>query len=347
VVGLAPQVPGADLAAAGTAYPEFVVATYLGLPDTVTQETRDLAAQIVAESGATTPFEQTVAIQNYLRSNFTYQLDAGPAPGDRDVVDYFLFDSKAGRCDHYASSLSVMLRTLGVPTRIVTGLAPVPYDNEMSGYVYRGRNAHAWVEVYFPGFGWIPFEPTPTQQAIGLDETVGESSPTPEPTTTPVVTEVPDGTQVPAEPTPTATPLPAPATTDTEPNSGDSGGLSPLVAGSLAAGAALFAGALFYVFRRRSAFAGMPVASANYGRLQRLGRFIGVTPSPELTPREFASRFGAERPQSAMGAMRVADAFTQEQYATNVDAGTIARDSEYGWREAKSGAADWRIWRRR
>ena len=347
VVGLVPQLTASELAAAGTDYPEFIASTYLELPDNVTQETRDLASQVVAESGAITPYDQAVAIQNFLRSNFTYQLDAGPAPGDRDIVDYFLFESQVGRCDHYSTSMAVMLRMLGVPTRIVTGLAPVPFDSEMSGYVYRGRNAHAWVEVYFPGYGWIPFEPTPTQQAINFDQADGESSPIPEPTTTPVATEVPEGTQSPAAPTPTPTPLPAPATTDTEPSSSDSGGLSPLVAGSIAGGAALLAGALFYIFKRRNAFAGMPVASANYGRLQRLGRFIGVTPTPELTPREYASQFGAERPQSAMGAMRVAAAFTQEQYATNVDAGTIARDSEYGWREAKSGAADWRLWRRR
>jgi hypothetical protein len=110
---------------------------------------------------------------------------------------------------------------------------------------------------------------------------------------------------------------------------------------------ALVAGGLFYFWRRRSTFAGLPIAAANFGRLQRLGGFIGVRAAPELTPREYAASFGSARPQSAAGALRVADAFTQEQYATNIDAGTIARDSDYGWQEAKSGAADWRLWRRR
>jgi hypothetical protein len=91
----------------------------------------------------------------------------------------------------------------------------------------------------------------------------------------------------------------------------------------------------------------MPAPSANYGRLQRLGRFLGIEPAPELTPREYAARFGEAKPKSAAGAARVAEAFTQSQYATNVDAGTIAQDSDYGWREAKQGASDWRIWRRR
>ncbi len=347
VVGLAPNVSAAELASASGDYPPFITDAYLNLPDTVTQETRDLANQIVMESGATTPYDQAVAIQNYLRTNFTYQLDAGGAPDGRDIVDYFLFESKVGRCDHYSSSMAVMLRMLGIPTRIVTGLAPVPFDSDMSGYVYRGRNAHAWVEVYFPGYGWIPFEPTPSEQAIDLDSESIAPVATLEPTPTPMATSAADASASPVAATPTPTPLAAPATTDTELTSNGSGGISPLTMGVAAGAIALLAGAFLYFWKRRTAFAGMPVTRANYGRLQRLGRFIGIDATPELTPREYASRFGAARPQSAAGALRVADAFTQEQYASNGDPATLARESEHGWREAKEGTADWRFWRQR
>ncbi len=77
-----------------------------------------------------------------------------------------------------------------------------------------------------------------------------------------------------------------------------------------------------------------------------MGRLVGIDATPDLTPREYATQFGSARPQSATGALRVAEAFTQEQYATNVDAGTIASESEHGWREAKEGTVDWRFWRR-
>ncbi len=349
VVGLVPQMTAADLEAASTSYPQYISDTYLQLPDSVTQETRDLATQIVQEAGADTPYDQAVAIQNYLRANFTYQIDAGGAPNGRDIVDYFLFDSKVGRCDHYSSSMAVMLRMLGVPTRIVTGLAPVSYDNDMSGYVYRGRNAHAWVEVYFTGFGWVPFEPTPTQDAFDLDQPGDAPVTTPEPTPNPEATLDPDQNLADASPTPTATasPLPVPATTDTEGTSDDSGGPSSLLLGLGAGAVVLGCFAALHFWRQRNAFHGVPVARANYGRLQRLGRFVGVEPAPELTPREYAARFGMAKPKSAGGANRVAEAFTQEQYATNLDAVTIARDSDYGWHEAKQGASDWRLWRRR
>jgi transglutaminase-like putative cysteine protease len=349
VVGLIPQLTAADLEGASTSYPRYITDSYLQLPDTVTQETRDLANQIVQDAGATNPYDQAIAIQDYLRTNFTYDIEAGGAPDGRDIVDYFLFESKVGRCDHYSSSMAVMLRMLGVPARVVTGLAPVPYDSDMDGYVYRGRNAHAWVEVYFPGFGWVPFEPTPTQTAIDLDQPGNAPVTTPEPTPNPQATVAPDQSTV--EPTPTATnaatPLPMPATTDTENNSGGSGVSNRMLMGLGAGALALASIAGFFFWRRRNTFAGIPIARANFGRLQRLGRFLGVDPAPELTPREYAVRFGSAKPKSAAGATRVAEAFTREQYATNLDPVTIASESEYGWREAKQGASDWRIWRRR
>lgn len=349
VVGLAPGMSAADLQGAGTNYPQYITDTYLGLPDSVTQETRDLADQITLQAGATTAFDEAVAIQDYLRQNFTYQLDAGPAPDGRDIVDYFLFDSRVGRCDHYASSMAIMLRILGVPTRIVTGLAPVPYDPAMGGFVYRGRNAHAWVEVYFPGFGWIQFEPTPSESPVDLDAQPGAPIPTPDPTATiaPTPTSSEPGATPISVPSPTPTPLPVPATTDTEGSAGHSGG----VPGSLliGAGLALVAGLLGFVFvwRRRAAYSGMPIPRANYRRLQRLGGHFGIDPAPQLTPREYADRFGVAKPRSAGGAMRVAEAFTRAQYAATADPVTIAHDSESGWREARQGASDWRFWRRR
>ena len=151
VTGLVPAISPAMLTSAGNVYVgDF--GRYLALPDSVTARTGELAVAIAQDAGATNPYDAAIAIQSYLRTSYDYLLEAGPGPEGFDVVDYFLFESKTGRCDHFASSMVVMLRSLGIPSRVVAGLASGDYDAAQSGYVFRGKDAHSWVEVYFPGY---------------------------------------------------------------------------------------------------------------------------------------------------------------------------------------------------
>jgi transglutaminase-like putative cysteine protease len=150
----------AQLRADTTDYPLDVATAYLQLPDSLPQRVRDLAARITAE--AETPYDKALRIQNYLRETYRYQLDVPRPPAGSDVVDYFLFDAPGGFCSYYASAMAVMLRVEGVPARIVTGFATGEYDQTRNAYRVPARAAHAWVEVYFPHYGWIEFEPTAT-----------------------------------------------------------------------------------------------------------------------------------------------------------------------------------------
>ena len=160
VLSQAPIFDVEHLRAAPDDYPP-ALAPYLDLPETVTQRTRDLAARITAD--ARTPYDQAVAIQNYLRSVYPYTLDIDPPPPDVDVVDYFLFDLQQGYCDYYASAMVVMARSLGIPARLAVGYAPGEYDARKDRLVVREKDGHSWPELYFPGYGWIPFEPTPAR----------------------------------------------------------------------------------------------------------------------------------------------------------------------------------------
>jgi len=81
-------------------------------------------------------------------------------------VDYFLFDVKQGYCDYYASAMVMMLRSIGIPARFVAGYAPGDYNSQTSAYVVLEQNAHAWVEVFFPSYGWVQFEPTASQPVL-------------------------------------------------------------------------------------------------------------------------------------------------------------------------------------
>ncbi len=173
VTTLVSRATKAQLNAAGQDYPGEVRQLYLGT-EGVTPRTRQLAVEIVTNAGAVTPFEQAEALAEFLRTNdqFTYQTTA-PTPRDpnADIVDFFLFDPESGRigyCEYYATAMAVMARTLGLPARVAVGFAPgepinpAGPERESNTYLVREGNAHAWAEVYFPGYGWERFEATKT-----------------------------------------------------------------------------------------------------------------------------------------------------------------------------------------
>jgi hypothetical protein len=96
-------------------------------------------------------------------------LISAPPPG-RDGVDYFLFDSRQGYCDYYASALVVMARAVGIPARLASGYTRGEYRSVSDDYLVRELNAHTWVEIYFPHYGWVEFEPTASQPLIARPE---------------------------------------------------------------------------------------------------------------------------------------------------------------------------------
>src|SRR5229473_3307870 len=160
---LLPSVIPDKLRAASTDYPEQISATYLQLP-ALDPRIPALAREITAR--ARTPFDKTILIESYLRSRFSYTLNLTGKPGD-DPLPHFLFETRAGHCEYFASAMAIMLRTLGIPSREVNGFLPGEY-NELGGdYIVRASDAHSWVEVYFPGVDWQTFDPTPAAPESG------------------------------------------------------------------------------------------------------------------------------------------------------------------------------------
>jgi transglutaminase-like putative cysteine protease len=146
-----------ELRAAGEEYPGWVRDRYLQLPLSLPYRVRELAERITRD--ADNPYDKAEAIVNYLKQ-FGYTLDIPAPPYDADGVDYFLFTLKRGYSDYFASAMTVMLRAVGVPARLAVGYAPGERTAGGS-FLVRDSDSHAWVEVFFPGYGWVEFEPTP------------------------------------------------------------------------------------------------------------------------------------------------------------------------------------------
>jgi hypothetical protein len=152
-----PPLDAVKLRAASTDYSADIAETYLQLP-TLDPRIPELARQIT--KNAQTPFDKAVAMESYLRNRFAYTLNLTGKPG-ADPLAHFLFETRAGHCEYFASAMIIMLRTLGIPSREVNGFLPGEY-NELGGdYIVRASDAHSWVEVYFPGMDWQTFDPTP------------------------------------------------------------------------------------------------------------------------------------------------------------------------------------------
>jgi len=131
---------------------------YLQLPDDLPGRVGELAARITADR--TTVHGRVLGVQSWLQTNTRYDLDVPRDPEGVDAVDHFLFETRRGYCEQIATSMAVMLRTLGIPTRLVTGYGP-GQRNPLTGYFeVKQSDAHAWLEVFYAGVGWVQYDPT-------------------------------------------------------------------------------------------------------------------------------------------------------------------------------------------
>lgn len=234
-----------ELRAANSPYPDWIRnhPQYLrATSGVVSPRVVQLARDIVNEAGAVTNYDKAKAIERWLRRNITYNQTIPNPPVGLDPVEWFLFDLKQGYCNYYATSMIVMLRSQGIAARMAAGFSQGEYDPATGQYIVREADAHTWVEVYFPGYGWVEFEPTSSQSELTRqgdrdfsDNTAAQpdaqstptQTPTPTPTFTPtatltstppqetttpdLATNLPDETVIP----PTVTPTPSPTPTAT------------------------------------------------------------------------------------------------------------------------------------
>ena len=163
-----PIVPAPQLRLASPDFPNSVTSTYLQVPH-LDPRIKQLAEQITA--GSANEYDKAAKIELYLKTHYRYTLDL-TGPRSADPLAYFLFTRRAGHCEYFAAAMTVMLRDLGVPARYVGGFLPGEYNDVGGDWIVRASDAHVWVEAFFPGYGWITFDPTPpgNEQHGGLLE---------------------------------------------------------------------------------------------------------------------------------------------------------------------------------
>jgi transglutaminase-like putative cysteine protease len=311
-VSAIPVIDVQSLREAGTEYPSWLLDHYTQLPATVTAETTALAQRITQT--ATNPYDAASMLETYLRT-FPYNEGiSGPNPGE-DGVHYFLFREQQGYCDYYASAMAVMLRSLGVPARIAQGYNQGTLLNT-GEYEVRQTNAHTWVEVYFPNYGWIEFEPTASEPGISrpatpFDDTVAGS-------------EVPEGDADSNEDDVLAELRDARENRDEEDatqmtDSGIAAGATPIDLRVLmiplgvvaAVGAVGMTGRLLVKRRWR----GLGLIERLYDQVVLVGRAIGQRLDPSLTPREYAEKVAQQVPPARSPLTRIADLFSKQRYS--------------------------------
>lgn len=294
---------------------------YLDVPETDhADDLRALAAEITA--GATTTYDQALALQTYFRDGTQFRYDTSVAAGDSDDAVWDFLESRRGYCVQFATSMTVLARTLGIPARLGVGFLPGELGTDRT-YRVTGADAHAWPELYFPGTGWVRFEPTPAVQTgppPSWSNPFNAATPTTAPSTS--------APQVTSNPSTAPTTAPAPDTQGGLPGVvGDPRNRGPLIAiGVLlvAAGAAVW-----FVLHRRRRVPAQLAPEVAWDRLRDRLRRAGVTWSDARTPRQAVAAVRSQvvaRRGRALGAdadaalVALATALERERYAPDPEA---------------------------
>jgi transglutaminase-like putative cysteine protease len=322
VTALVPVFKGNDaitetaLRTAGTDYPKELFDLYTAYPsDALGSHANDLLRAIKATVHApsyadpSNPYDLAKAIETYLRdpNNITYQADVrnerNASCGGVSTVECFAIIRK-GYCDYYASTMAVFLRASGVPARVAYGF--LPGDRTGGNEVVRASLAHYWVEVYFPKYGWIDFDPT--GGTVGQPQAIPSGEP---PSATPTPSARPSGT---AGPPRTVAPSRAPGGGTTT----SSTGVGPFIAIAVILGVGLLL--LLYAVARRAPRKPMHPDQA-WGSLGRLASRIGLGPRPSQTVFEYAGALGDAVPDARVELTTIARAKVEVAYGRR-DLGT-------------------------
>jgi transglutaminase-like putative cysteine protease len=318
-----------SLQGAGTEYPDWVVPRYLQLPESLPERIQSLAEEVTV--GAETPYDKAVAIEDYLRDIPYNEQIAGPTEG-QDGVDYFLFDVQEGYCDYYASAMVVMLRSTGVPARYVRGYGQGTKEDGV--YHVLERDGHAWPEAFFPGYGWVEFEPTAGEPVLTRPRSLDAANSTQDDLERLGYQRNRDMLMDDMVDPGSFGPVPDQASTSLLDRVGPWLGAALVV---LAVGLLVVA---LFAYRRRRRIEGMLVIEWVYEDLVNwVRRFLGITPLDHQTPYEYGASVGSMLPTGQHSVRRIVDSYVGYRFGGR---GSNDDEVELAWQDTQR--AIWRRW---
>ena len=311
VISLLTQATVWDLENASEEAPEVLRARYLQVPPSLDPRVRSYAETLTA--GAASRYAKAKAIETALRQ-IPYDDGIDPAPPGVDPVSYFLFELRRGYCDYYATSMVMMLRLLDIPARLAAGYAEGAFDAAAGNFLVTERDAHSWVEVYFPDLGWIEFEPTAGESVLvrrsGGPPPVASSAPAPP------AAALPDNPQDPLGQANAAAdePWPEPAF-DAEFDPGaEPAAPTPFRVGAGIALALAIGGGLWALLRARRARAAEWPSHQAYRRLMQWALRLHVSLPRSATPLERCRRVASALPGWEEPVQAICLAYVQDLY---------------------------------
>jgi len=285
-----------------------LMASYIQVPGDLTPNVQHTMAQWT--QGAANTYDALKQIESHLndQTQFTYSLDNPPVPANVDAADWLL-QTHRGYCTYYATEMTIMARLLHIPTRMVNGFSQGHLDARRNRWVVDGSDAHSWVQAYFPGYGWISFDPTPGFALQNTAHPAPVATPVPSPTRTqPVATQTATGKKQGTSPDPTTNAL----------QNNPAGSAAEAWFVDLSYVALVIALLIFLValvrYWWRSLYPDSSFIAGTYWRLCRVASWVGLAPQRWQTPYEYSRALCKRVPQEAGPLWRLTELFVRERW---------------------------------
>jgi hypothetical protein len=255
-------------------------------------------------------YDKVTALETYLRNNYTYDTNIAAPPPGTEAASWFLFQSRRGFCNYFATAMTLMARSIGIPARVAAGYTNGKYNTSTNEWDISGTDAHAWTQIYFAGYGWINFEPSATFSQFARPIKPTGTASTPLSPSGSTITNPNRPKNVPDDPEAAGQSATSPTGVSTASQIRQDVGIVLLVLVVFVLG-----GLVYFGFWWRRLFRELSPPVQVYGRVSVLAGWAGIANRRSQTPREYMLSLSAADPEDAVTFERLGDIYARTRWA--------------------------------